>query len=143
MERRPANIQTEHLERCIQALDQARDWLRKAKPGEPAYAVGRAACVKEFEVALELSGKLLKRRLRPFFAGDRQADRLSFKDVFRHAAKHGLISVDACERWLEYRDARNVAAHDYGQEFATDAVRMLPEFISDARDLAEAIRGSP
>ena len=143
MERRPANIQTDDLERCIQALDQACEWNRKAKPGDVAYAVGRATCVKESEVALELSGKLLKRRLRPFFAGDRQADRLSFKDVFRHAAKHDLISAGACERWLEYRDARNVAAHDYGQEFATDALCMLPEFISDACDLAEAIRGSP
>ena len=138
----PANIQTEHLERCIQALDQACDWLQKAKPGEAAYAVGRAVCVKEFGMALELSGKLLKRRLRPFFASDRQADRLSVKDVFRHAAKHGLVSAGACEHWLEYRDARNVAAHDYGQEFAADALRMLPEFISDAHDLAEAIRGS-
>ena len=107
MERRPTNIQTDDLERCTQALDQACEWLRKAKPGEAAYAVGRAACIKESEVSLELSGKLLKRRLWPFFASDRQADRLSFKDVFRHAAKHGLISAGACERWLEYRDARN------------------------------------
>lgn len=143
MERRPANIQTEHLERCIQALDQAREWLRTAKPGETAYAVGRAACIKEFEVALELSGKLLKRCLRPFFASDRQADRLSFKDVFRHAAKHNLISVDACERWLEHRDARNVVAHDYGQVLATDAIQLLPEFIADARALAEAVRSAP
>ena len=62
MQRRPANIQTDDLERCIQALDQACEWSRKAKPGDVAYAVGRAACVKESEVALELSGKLLKQR---------------------------------------------------------------------------------
>ena len=92
-------------------------------------------------MALELSGKLLKRRLRPFFASDRQADRLSFKDVFRHAARHGVISVGACERWLEYRDARNVAAHDYGEGLAKETLQLLPEFIADARALAEAVRG--
>lgn len=143
MSSKPSAIQTAHLERCVQGLSQALEWLGKTEPGETAHAVGQAACVKEFEVALELSGKLLKRRMRPFFASDRQADRLSFKDVFRHAAKHGVISADACERWLEYRDARNVAAHDYGRELARDALQLLPEFISDARALAEAVRGPP
>ena len=46
------------------------------------------------------AGKLLKKRLRPWFASNRQADRLTFKDVFRHAVKHGLIPTDSCERWL-------------------------------------------
>ena len=69
---------------------------------------------------LEQSGSLLKKRLRPYFASNRQADVLTFKDVFRHAAKHGLISVDACERWCVYRDNRNDTAHDYGREVRGD-----------------------
>ncbi len=52
---------------------------------------------------LEQSGKLLRKRLAPYFASNRQADRLVFKDLFRHAAKHGLIDADAVERWLRYR----------------------------------------
>ena len=37
----------------------------------------RAACVKEFELILEQSGKLLRKRLAAFFASNRQADRLA------------------------------------------------------------------
>ena len=49
------------------------------------YEVYRAACVKEFELILEQSGKLLRKHLAAFFASNQQADRLAFKDLFRHA----------------------------------------------------------
>ena len=49
---------------------------------------------------LEQSGILLKKRLRPYFASNRHADRLTFKNIFRHAARDDLISVEAYERWL-------------------------------------------
>ena len=98
-----------------------------------------AASVKQFEIVLEQPGSPLKRRLRPYFASHRQADRLTFKDAFRHAAKHDLISVGACERWFAYRDNRNDTAHDYGERFAETTLKLLPEFITDARELATVI----
>lgn len=79
---------------------------------------------------------------RCLFASHRQADRLAFKDLFRHAAKHGLIAPDACERWLEYRDARNETAHDHGELLAESTLELLPRFIADATDLASMIEGS-
>ena len=99
------NINTDHLNRCISTLRSAWEGLQQCEPGDVLYDIYRAACVKEFELVLEQSGRLLKRRLRPFFASNRQADQLYFNDIFRYAAKHCLISDDACERWLEYRVA--------------------------------------
>ena len=95
--------------------------------------------MKEFELVLEQSGKLLRKRLAAYFASNRQADRLAFKDLFRHAAKHGLIGAQACERWLEYRDNRNETAHDYGEAFADATLALLPDFIADAYHLADVI----
>lgn len=92
---------------------------------------------------LEQCGSLLKKRLRPYFASNRQADRLTFKDAFRHAAKHDLISVDACERWFTYRDNRNDTAHNYGEEFAETTLKLLPDFIPDARALERVIVEGP
>ncbi len=103
------------------------------------YEICRAACVKEFELVLELSGRLLKRRLRPYFASHRQADQLTFDDVFRYAAKHCPISGDACERCLEYRVIRNEEAHEYGERFAERTVEALSQFIADAEELVDAI----
>lgn len=132
-------INTDFLVRCIDTLESAFEQLEGYEPSDVFYDILRAASVKEFEIVLEQSGSLLKKRLRPYFASNRQADRLTFKDAFRHAAKHGLISVEACERWFAYRDNRNDTAHDYGQKFAETTLKLLPEFIADARDMARVI----
>ncbi len=94
---------------------------------------------KEFELVLEQSGKLLRKRLAAWFAGNRQADCLHFKDLFRHAARHGLIDSGAAERWLPYRDNRNSTAHDHGEDFADATLTLLPDFIGDAKALADSI----
>ncbi len=103
------------------------------------YEIYREACVKEFELVLEQSGRLLKKKLRPYFASNRQADRLTLNDIFRHAARHSLISGDACERWLEYRALRNETAHEYGEQFAERTLDILPQFVADAEKLVNVI----
>lgn len=130
------SIDTTFLRRCILTLELALSKLRGGQTDDFVYDIYRAACVKEFELVLEQSGKLLRKRLAAFFASNRQVDRLAFKDLFRHAAKHGLIEIDAVERWLLYRDNRNNTAHDYGEGFAEATLKLLPDFIADAKALA-------
>ena len=132
-------VDTDFLDRCIQTLDTAFARLDEQEAGGLSREIVHAACVKEFELVLEQSGSLLRKRLRPYFASNQQVDRLTFKDLFRHAAKHGLISVEGCERWLAYRDHRNDTAHQFGEDFAEATLALLPEFIADARALARAI----
>ena len=132
-------INTEFLARCIDTLELALDELQRHESGEFIYEVFRSACVKEFEIILEQAGSLLKRRLRPYFSSNQEADRLTFKSIFRHAAAHGLISVDACERWLLYRDHRNDTAHLYGEDFAETTLKVLPQFVEDAKELRQVI----
>ena len=132
-------INTTYLTQHIDTLDAAFDQLQQQKPADTPHDIFRAASVKEFELVLELSGSLLKKRLRPYLASNRQADRLTFKNAFRYAAKHGLISVEACEQWLSYRDNGNDTAHDYGEAFAETTLKLLPNFLVDARELARVI----
>lgn len=134
-----SRIDTTHLRRCIGTLSRAFDQLGMHDADSVMHDVFRAACVKEFELVLEQSGKLLSKRIRPWFASNRQVDKLTFKDFFRHAAKHGLIEPAACERWLQYRDNRNDTAHEYGEDFAVTTLNLLPEFIADAEALADLI----
>ena len=133
------NINTGFLDRCISTLESAFEQLQQREPADAFYDVFSAAVVEEFESILEQSASLLKQRLRPYFASNRQADRLTFKETFRHAAKHGLISVESCERWCAYRDNRNDTAHSYGEGFAEATLRLLPRFIDDAKELAQVI----
>ncbi len=132
-------ISTEFLVRCADTLEAAFEQLQQRERDDIFYDILRAASVKEFELVLEQSDGLLRRRLRPYFASNRQADRLTFKDVFWHAAKHGLISAESSERRLLYRDHRNDTAHDYGEEFAEATLPLLTTFIADARELAAII----
>ncbi len=136
-------INTDFLVRCVNTLEAAFDHLQTMEPSDSVYEIYRAASVKEFELVLEQSGSLLKKRLRPYFASNRQVDRLTFRNTFRHAARHGLISAAACERWLEYQDARNDTAHQYGEGFAETTLKLLPQFIADARELEIVVREQP
>ncbi len=132
-------LSTEYPHRCVGTLESALQGLRDHQPGETAYEIYRAACVKEFELILEQCGKLLRKRISAWTASNRAAARLTFKDVFRTAAQHGLIEADECERWLQYRESRNDTAHDYGEGFAEAAVRQLPQFVLDAKALARRL----
>ena len=134
-----ARINTDFLVRCIGELERFLEELERHEPGEFYYDLSRAACVKEFELVLEQSGSLLRRRLRPFFASAGEANRLVFKDLFRYAARVELISPDAAERWFDYRDLRNDTAHLYGEELAETTLRTLHSFIQDAEELARII----
>ena len=134
------SIDTAFLRRCTRTLDLALDEIGKHREADDIlYDIFRAACVKEFELVLEQSGKLLRKRIAAFFASNRQADQLAFKDLFRHAARHGLIDPETVERWLHYRDNRNDTAHNYGEDFAEATLRLLPSFVADAKALADMI----
>ena len=132
-------INTDNLTRCVDTLEAALGGLRGEEPGSRMYNVFRGACMNEFQVILELTASLLRRRLRPYFATLSQVNELTFPGVFREAARTGLISTDECRRWLGYRDRRNVMAHRYGGEFAEQALEVLPSLVEDGRRIAEVI----
>jgi len=134
------NIETEYYERCIRTLQNAFTLLNKANPDTIDYDMYRSACIKEFEIILEQSGKLLRKVLEPYFHSSKEVDKLYFKDLFRHAVLRSLITDEVCERWLEYRDNRNNTAHDYGINFAEETLILLPSFIADSLQFAEMIK---
>ena len=97
---------------CIQTLDASFEQLHHVEPDDILYNIFRASGVNEFEIILEQCGSLFRKRLRPYFPSNQQADGLPFKPAFRYAAQRGLITVEACERCLKHRYSR------YGKAFA-------------------------
>jgi hypothetical protein len=134
------NIETEFLEKCNLTLARAFELLTKEEDGSINYELYRSAAIKEFEIILEQVGKLLKKSLRPYFSSAVTADRLVFKDIFRHAVKFGVINVEVSERFMDYRDNRNTTAHDYGVGFANDTLLLLPQFIEDVNYIIAIIK---
>ena len=133
-------IDTSFIERCIKTLAKALELLKGCDENDIDYDMYRSACIKEFEIILEQTGKLLKKTLIPYFPGSKEADQLVFKDIFRHAALHSIISIEEAGRWLVYRDNRNTTAHDYGQGFAEDTLKLLPQFVTDAKNIVSSLQ---
>jgi hypothetical protein len=132
-------IENTYLERFISTLEKSYLLLQKADPAEIDYDIYRSASVKEFEIILEQCGKLLRKCLKPYYHSSQAVDKLYFKDVFKQCVLRSIISPDLCERFLEYRDNRNSTAHDYGVHFAEETLVLLPNFITDATLIVEAI----
>lgn len=132
-------LNTENLKSCIDTLRQSIVLLIQQKPDSLEYEIFRNATVKGYELTLETAGKLLKKALKPYFANPKEVDQLVFKDIFRHASKHGLLSSDEVKRWFLYRDNRNNTAHDYGVGFAEETLKLLPTFVDDAQRLKDRL----
>jgi len=133
-------IDTAFFRRCILRLEVVLSEIETHGGTENIlYDIHRESCVAAFEPVLDQSGKLLRKRLAPWFASNRQVDRLHFKDLFRYAAKHGLMDTDTVERWFAYRDNRNDPEHNDGEGFANTTLKLLPALVEDARALAEII----
>ena len=133
-------INTTFLEKCILALETVLQTLQKTKKDSLEYEIYRASTIKEFEIILEQSGKLLKKCLKPYFHSSKEVDNLAFKAIFKQAGNHGLLKIEEVKRWLEYRDNRNTTSHDYGVALAEKTLPLLPQFILDARALSQVIK---
>lgn len=135
----PMKIETAYYDRCIDTLEKAYGLLLKADRELIDYDMYRSACIKEFEIILEQSGKLLRKALKPYFHSSNAVDKLYFNDVFRQAVLRSIISSELCEHFLEYRENRNNTAHDYGVNLAEEMLVSIPRFMLDARQFSEAI----
>ena len=134
-------IGTEHLRRCIDNLEATFENMKSLQSnGDPTYETFRTACVKEFEIALELAGgKLLRNLLSDKFISNKETRTFTFNKVIRVSEKHGILSEEEMNRWLNYRVARNETSHKYGVQLTKYLLSIVPAFITDARALADAI----
>lgn len=132
-------INTEYLDRCLETLQRSYDFIQKAEIGSVEYEMYRNSLVKGFEMTLEQSGKLLKKKITPYFASKQAVDKLTFKDIFRYALQHSLLDESSVKRWFAYRDNRNDTAHDYGQMFAEQTLSLVKNFINDVNNLKRII----
>ncbi len=133
------SIDATHLCRCIGTLETALGKLDAREETNDDRDLYRWVCVKEFERVLEQSGKLLRKRLAVYFATNRSVDRLTFKDLFRHAARHDLMDPETVERWLEYRDNSDEPANELEAGFSEATLTLLPAVVDDANALCDLV----
>ena len=99
----------------------------------------RAGVIQHFEVAYELSWKMLKRWLKENI-GAAAVDGVTQRNLFRLGAENRLI-VDV-ERWMEFHDARNSTSHTYDEDAAYNVFLFATEFVHDAKHLLKMLEAN-
>jgi len=74
-------LDTTYLKRCTLALERAYSNLQSYDQEMIEHDIYRSAVIKEFEIVLEQSGKLLKKVLSAYFHSNKAVDQLVFKDT--------------------------------------------------------------
>jgi nucleotidyltransferase substrate binding protein (TIGR01987 family) len=95
----------------------------------PELLTVRDGVIQRFEIAMDLSWKLLSRTLRVKFQVQ-ESEILTKKDIFRHAAKFGLI--EDASTWFTHYDARNESSHVYDADMAQATFERARLFLPDA-----------
>ena len=103
----------------------------------PDLLTVRDGVIQRFEIAMDLSWKLMQRALKEIYQID-EGILLSKKDIFRQAAKHRLL--DDTEAWLGHYEARNKTSHIYDNEEAARAFERARVFLVDAKVTLERLR---
>jgi nucleotidyltransferase substrate binding protein (TIGR01987 family) len=93
----------------------------------------RAGIIQHFEVAYEQSWKYLQRWLRENASPDAADFPRSRKDLFRQAARYGLLNDPL--PWFAFGEARNQTSHTYDGATALDVCAVARQFLPHAREL--------
>ncbi|WP_300161149.1 nucleotidyltransferase substrate binding protein [Solidesulfovibrio sp.] len=128
------------LAKAVEALGRAVDAAARLDPsGDAALAeTVRAGVIQQFEVAYELCWKFLQRWLRENATPEEADFPRTRKELFRLAARHGLIADPL--PWFGYGEARNRTSHTYDGGTAQDVSEAASDFLPEARALLEGLK---
>ena len=132
-------LNVDHLRRCTQTLESSLTLYHKTEAGSIDQEVFRNAIVKGYELAQETAFKLLKKALKVYGHGGKKLETTLIKELLRLAAVHDLMTLTEVEHWFAYRDNRNNTAHDYGEQFASATLVLIPGFLQDIATLANTL----
>ena len=123
----------EALNRSIGSADQSMEAL-SAELQETV----KAGIIQNFEVAYELCWKFMQRWIRENRAPEEADLPRTRKELFRVAARNGLISDPL--PWFEFGDARNQTAHVYDSDQAAEVYQAARRFLPYAEELLKRLK---
>lgn len=120
------------LERSINAANTYADQL----PPELKETV-RSGIIQNFEVAYELSWKMMKRWIENNISAE-SADGVTRRELFRQAAENRLIAD--VDQWMRFHASRNETSHTYNNETAQEVSASANEFLTAAQSFLTSLR---
>lgn len=139
------NLELTSLKKAVNALERSLSAVENS-PGlekmhdEAMRETLKAGVIQHFEVAYEQSWKYMQRWLRENAAPEDAAHPRTRRDLFRMAARHGLISDP--EPWFEFGEARNISTQTYDESRAQEVYEYARKFPPHARELLERLESA-
>jgi len=130
-----ARLSVEALEKALTRLEEGFSEAERY----PELLTVRDGVIQRFEIAMDLSWKLIQRALKDIYQVN-EGDLLSKKDIFRQAANYHLL--EDTETWFGHYDARNKTSHIYDSEEAARAFERARAFLVDAKVTLERLRNA-
>jgi len=96
----------------------------------------RDAAIKRFELAFELSWKLLKAYIEEYHGLICQSPRSCYREAYK------LSILDYDDYWMSIIDLRNKTAHIYNLEMAEEIFEELPKVLQRFEKLSNYMKGS-
>ena len=89
------------------------------------------SCVKRFEYTYETAKKIMNKFLKKEY--DKTEKDLTINNIFREM--YGLGLINNFENWVDYREKRNITAHEYNIDKTYSIIDIIPNFIKDTEVL--------
>ena len=115
-----------NLDKALRSLERA---LLK-----PKDEYMRDTVIQRFEYTFELAWKTLKRYIKTVTG----VEEFQLKDLFRNAAKQGLI--DDPQAWFDFLEGRNLTSHAYNEDRAEEVYELAKEFLPQVEKLYQELK---
>jgi len=134
-------LKMEILDKALSAMsnliDKAMDEKQMSQLDDITRMGLQAGVIKHFEICYELCWKFIQRWIGENYHLTEDDFPRSRKDLFRYAAKLGL--VEDAEAWFKFGDARNLSVHVYDSKQAEEVYQVACSFIIEARKLQQTL----
>lgn len=131
------SLQLDSLAKSIDRLERSVKAANKLDTSdEDLQETVRAGVIQHFEVAYEVSWKMIKRWLEENI-GAASVDGVTQRNLFRLGAENRLIADS--ELWMDYHKARNSTSHTYNEDAAESVFAKAAEFVHDAKHLLKML----
>ena len=126
-------INIEALERANARLGRFIERYNDVGGDHVDHDIYHAAVVKGFEFTYAQAVEIVNRYIGDYLLSHGDVARMSYRDVMRLAARHGLIVSP--EQWFEFRERRNYTAHEYFAEISERVVEIAPDLHRAVQEL--------
>ena len=129
------SLQLDSLVKSIEGLERSIKTANRVDDSdEDLLETVRAGVIQHFEVAYEVSWKMIQRWIKENISIDVNIPK---KVLYQRAAEYNMIPD--VEIWMDYHNARIANSHTYDEEAAFEVFLIATEFVHDAKQLLKAL----